>query len=97
MCGEPMRKNGRTAAGSQRWQCDACRLDSTAVRRDVEERAALHAFLGWLLGGRAQWDMASTEARVQEAGGLVPGSAALASRARSEASHVDGERDLPAS
>lgn len=54
VCGTSMRKNGRTAAGSQRWKCMACMLGATAPRRDAARAADLRVFLGWLLSGRTQ-------------------------------------------
>ena len=50
MCQEPMRKHGRTAAGSQRWRCTACSLTTTAPRaasRARTEQAALGEFVAW--------------------------------------------------
>lgn len=47
---EPMRKHGRTAAGSQRWRCTACSLTTTAPRaasRARTEQTALGEFVAW--------------------------------------------------
>lgn len=49
-----MRKNGRTAAGSQRWKCVDCSLGATAPRPDERRDAELRSFLDWLLSGRRQ-------------------------------------------
>lgn len=54
-----MRKNGRTAAGTQRWKCADCSLGTTAPRPDRRHDADLRAFLDWLLSGRTQGDMGS--------------------------------------
>ena len=52
VCGAPMRKNGKTSAGTQRWRCGAC--GSSAVRK-IDSRAKwLGRFAGWLLGKLAQ-------------------------------------------
>ena len=59
VCGRPMRKNGRTAAGTQRWKCADCSLGTTAPRPDRRHDADLRAFLDWLLSGRTQGDMGS--------------------------------------
>lgn len=58
-----MRKNGRTAAGSQRWKCVACAISSTAPRDDARLRARLDEFLDWLLSGKCQWDMDGASGR----------------------------------
>ena len=57
VCGRPMRKNGRTAAGSQRWKGVDCSLGATAPRPDERRDAELRSFLDWLLFGRRQDDM----------------------------------------
>lgn len=57
VCGRPMRKNGTTKAGSQRWKCVECSLGATAPRPDRKHDADLRAFLDWLLSGRTQGDM----------------------------------------
>lgn len=55
VCGSPMKKNGRTKAGSQRWRCRVCNT-STTHRNDIEQRE-LKAFLDWLLSKDRQLDM----------------------------------------
>lgn len=55
VCGGDMIKYGKTKAGSQRWQCPACKATST--RRIDNAAKLLAAFLGWLLSGRRQADM----------------------------------------
>ena len=64
VCGRPMKKNGRTGAGSQRWKCAACVLSATAPRGDGRLESQLAEFLDWLLSGRCQWDMGGTSGRV---------------------------------
>ena len=55
VCGAPMRKNGKTSAGTQRWRCGAC--GSSAVRK-IDSRAKwLGRFAGWLLGKLAQSEL----------------------------------------
>lgn len=54
--GRPMRKNGRTAAGSQRWKC-VDRSGVTAPRPDERRDAEPRSFLDWLPSGRRQDDM----------------------------------------
>lgn len=63
VCGGPMRKNGRTKAGAQRWKCPGCALSTTAPRRDGRRRAQLGEFLDWLLSGKRQWDMDGADGR----------------------------------
>ena len=63
VCHGPMKKSGRTTAGSQRWKCTACALSSTAVRRDRARDFQLREFLDWLLTGRIQEQMGPTGAR----------------------------------
>lgn len=63
VCHGPMKKSGRTTAGSQRWKCTACALSSTAVRRDRARDFQLREFLDWLLTGRTQEQMGPTGAR----------------------------------
>ncbi len=49
-----MRKNGRSAAGTQRWKCASCRLGASGGRQDLSRRARLRRFLSWLLGAAGQ-------------------------------------------
>lgn len=63
VCGEPMRKNGRIRAGSQRWKCMACALSSTAPRSDKRLKSQLGEFLDWLLLGKRQRDMGGAGGR----------------------------------
>lgn len=50
-----MKRNGRTAAGAQRWRCRACGASATHGN-DVAQRE-LAAFLGWLLSKDRQRSM----------------------------------------
>lgn len=54
-CGKPMKRNGKTSAGRQRWRCTACGLSSIHNREDHTH--ALNAFLDWLLSKDRQIDM----------------------------------------
>lgn len=54
-CGQPMKRNGRTSAGTQRWRCGACGA-STTHGNDVTARD-LEAFLRWLFSRDVQADM----------------------------------------
>ena len=54
-CGRPMKRNGKTSAGTQRWRCKSCGA-STTHANDTAARE-LGAFLGWLLGKGSQLDM----------------------------------------
>lgn len=54
-CGSGAKKNGRTAAGSQRWKCLSC--GATFTRKIDNSAKLLEAFLAWLLSGRRQADM----------------------------------------
>lgn len=47
-CGHPMKRNGKTSAGRQRWRCRSCGASSTHGN-DTAARE-LKAFLSWLLG-----------------------------------------------
>lgn len=49
-----MRKNGRSAAGTQRWKCAHCNLGTSGGRKDRTRNAQLRSFLSWLLGGGGQ-------------------------------------------
>ena len=53
VCGLPMKRNGKTRAGTQRWRCGSC--GASSVHRYDSEAKELEAFLGWLLskGGQA--------------------------------------------
>ena len=54
-CGGKMVRNGKTAAGSQRWLCKSCRSTST---HKIDNTAKLLAtFLRWLFSSKTQADM----------------------------------------
>ncbi|WP_432416459.1 transposase-like zinc-binding domain-containing protein, partial [Paenarthrobacter nicotinovorans] len=50
ICGRGLVRNGKTAAGKQRYRCLKCGASRSGERPDVSRRAELDAFLGWLLG-----------------------------------------------
>ena len=54
LCETPLVKNGRTAAGTQRWKCPQCGASSSRKREDVTRKAQLNQFLDWLLGKHRQ-------------------------------------------
>ena len=54
-CGEPMKRNGKSRSGSQRWRCRACGASATHGN-DVAARD-LGRFVSWLLSKGAQADM----------------------------------------
>ncbi|HLR55257.1 MAG TPA: IS1249 family transposase [Actinomycetales bacterium] len=54
ICNEPMRKNGRTAAGAQRWKCSLCSATFTFKRADLTKAAIMAAFVGYVLGKQTQ-------------------------------------------
>ena len=47
-------KNGKTAAGTQRWLCPNCKASSVRKRGDVTRKHQLNTFLTWLLGKQSQ-------------------------------------------
>ena len=54
ICGRALVRNGKTAAGKQRYRCLECGASRSGERPDVSRRAELDAFLGWLLGAGSQ-------------------------------------------
>lgn len=54
LCNTKLVKNGKTAAGSQRWKCPTCGASSSRKRVDVTRRGQLDRFLNWLTGAQAQ-------------------------------------------
>lgn len=54
VCNVKLVKNGRTAAGTQRWKCPTCGVSSNRKRADVSRKAELRRFLTWLLGKSSQ-------------------------------------------
>lgn len=55
ICSEKMVRNGKTAAGTQRWKCTACW--ATSVNKIDNEAKRLDEFLCWLLSKRRMADM----------------------------------------
>lgn len=53
VCGPPMKRDGKTGAGTQRWRCGSC--GASPVHRYGSEAKEPGAFPGWLLskGGQA--------------------------------------------
>lgn len=60
VCAAALVKNGRTAAGTQRWRCPSCGASSVRRREDVTRRHQLVEFLTWLVGKHAQDQMDAT-------------------------------------
>ena len=54
LCDSTLVKNGRTAAGTQRWLCPTCKASSVRRRDDVTRKHQLQQFLTWLLGKLSQ-------------------------------------------
>lgn len=54
-------KNGRTAAGTQRWKCQHCGVSSVRKRQDLTRRHQLNDFLAWLLGKDSQSEFGAGE------------------------------------
>lgn len=54
ICAARLVKNGKTAAGTQRWRCPDCGASSVRRRHDVTRRHQLEAFLRWLAGRQSQ-------------------------------------------
>lgn len=50
LCGLPMRKNGTTSSGRQRWRCVDCGSGGVARREDATRMAQFRAFLAWVTG-----------------------------------------------
>lgn len=55
VCGESMKRNGKTKAGTQRWRCFAC--GSSSVHKYDNEAKELTVFIDWLLSKDIQRDM----------------------------------------
>ena len=54
-CGSPMKRNGKTKSGSQRWRCVGC---GAGAPHSIDTAARdLAAFVGWLLSKESQVDM----------------------------------------
>ncbi|KAE8128690.1 IS1/IS1595 family N-terminal zinc-binding domain-containing protein, partial [Bifidobacterium tibiigranuli] len=48
-----MRKNGRTAAGAQRWKCPECDAGMVAPSVNARRLGQLEGFVAWLRGGHS--------------------------------------------
>lgn len=57
VCGSALVKNGKTAAGTQRWLCRACGASAVRRRTDVTRREQLRRFLRWLTGKASQAEL----------------------------------------
>ena len=55
LCGELMKRNGKTSAGTQRWRCTSC--GSSTTHHYNNEAKNLEAFLKWLLSKDTQIDI----------------------------------------
>lgn len=54
ICGQRLKKNGKSAAGSQRWKCTSCRAGTSFQRPDNRRDAQVNQFATWLLSTRPQ-------------------------------------------
>jgi hypothetical protein len=61
ICGNNMRKNGNTKAGTQRWRCSKCGY-STTRKIDTKVRR-FKLFLNWLLSKKTQEEMGYSRAK----------------------------------
>lgn len=55
VCGGKMVRNGKTAAGTQRWLCRSCR--ATATHKINNDAKLLNMFLDWLFSSKTQEEM----------------------------------------
>lgn len=60
LCQTRLIKNGKTAAGTQRWLCPQCRASTVRKRADRSEHFQLERFLKWLLGKASQAEITGT-------------------------------------
>lgn len=60
VCANGLVKNGRTAAGTQRWRCLTCGASATRKRIDLTRVHTLNAFVKYLLGKASQSDLDGT-------------------------------------
>lgn len=65
VCGQRLVKNGRTAAGTQRWRCPDCGASSVRKRVDLVRRNQLREFLEWLHGKHSQHELGGASAARQ--------------------------------
>lgn len=61
ICGTNLTKNGKTAAGKQRWKCPNCKATTTRQRPDVTKKNQLQQFLKWILGKQSQNEISGTQ------------------------------------
>ncbi|XBH20567.1 IS1249 family transposase [Jonesiaceae bacterium BS-20] len=54
ICGQHLKKNGKSAAGSQRWKCTSCHAGTSFERPDNRRNAQVNQFAAWLLSTRPQ-------------------------------------------
>ncbi|SEA71678.1 hypothetical protein SAMN02910418_02242, partial [Bowdeniella nasicola] len=52
-----MRKYGRSAAGAQRWRCNYCGATVCFRREDQTQQATFAAFIDYVLGKNAQYEV----------------------------------------
>ena len=78
ICATPLKKNGKTPAGKQRWRCPACGASTTRTRPDVTDRESLYRFVSWLTGKMTQAEAAGSSTgrtfrrRIASCWGLTP-------------------------
>ena len=53
MCGHGLVKNGKTAAGTQRWWCPKCNVSSINTRAHTSEIRHFKIFIDWILSGES--------------------------------------------
>lgn len=53
MCGHLLVKNGKTAAGTQRWLCPQCNASSINTRAHTSEIRRFKIFIDWILSGES--------------------------------------------
>lgn len=53
ICEHGLVKNGKTAAGTQRWICPACKASSINARPITQEKRHFAIFLDWVLSGES--------------------------------------------
>lgn len=64
ICNNKLVKNGKTAAGTQRWKCVPCRFTTVRKREDLTQKFQLQQFLTWLTGKQSQQELdGPTQAR----------------------------------
>ncbi|WP_211580360.1 IS1 family transposase, partial [Mobiluncus mulieris] len=54
-CNTPLKRNGKTSSGSQRWRCKEC--GRSKVGKIDNSAKELNRFLSWLLSRQRQKDM----------------------------------------